>query len=79
MDFRAERGSRASQCRGLTAAATKEAEMQKRLSLLILAVGLVLVVFMIRTEGEPGALPLLLILVGAGWYLVARRRTRAHR
>lgn len=52
--------------------------MHTRLSMVILAVGLVLMVFMIRTESEPGALPLLLIVVGTGWYLATRARIRSH-
>jgi MYXO-CTERM domain-containing protein len=44
----------------------------------LLVVGLLLMVLMISTESEPGALPLLLVLVGAGWLVASRvrRRTR---
>lgn len=49
------------------------------LSLVILTIGLVLLVYMIRVESEPGALPLLLIVIGAGWYVATRARRRAQR
>lgn len=49
------------------------------LSALILAVGLVLLVYMIVVESEPGALPLLLVVVGLGWQIATRVRMRAHR
>jgi hypothetical protein len=49
------------------------------LSALLLAVGLLLMAFMIVTEDEPGALPLGLVLIGAVWLVVARRRARARR
>lgn len=48
---------------------------QKTASLLILGIGLVLLVYMVTVEGEPGALPLLLILLGGGWYAITRLRT----
>jgi hypothetical protein len=36
--------------------------------------GLILLTFMIVTEGEPGALPLLLLVLGAAWFALARLR-----
>lgn len=53
--------------------------MQARLSALTIAVGVALMIFMIATESEPGALPLLLIVVGTGWRLVTRARIRSRR
>jgi hypothetical protein len=44
---------------------------------LIWAVGLALVVVMITTEGEPGALPLGLILIGAVGYATGRMREKS--
>lgn len=45
------------------------------LSGLILAIGAILLIFMIAVEGEPGALPLLLVLVGAiGFFFASRKR-----
>ncbi len=52
--------------------------MHKRLSMLMIVIGLVLMVFMIRTESEPGALPLLLVVLGTAWHIAARVRIRSH-
>ena len=41
----------------------------------LLAVGAVLLAFMVTVEGEPGALPLGLMLLGGGW-LAALRGSR---
>lgn len=49
------------------------------LSVLVLGIGLVLMIWMMYAESEPGAIPLLLVLLGAGWYFVTRARTRLHR
>jgi hypothetical protein len=43
----------------------------------VLAVGLALLTMMIIVEDEPGALPLLLVLLGSIGFFVARRRERA--
>ena len=43
-------------------------------ALVILAIGLALLAWMVAFEGEPGALPLLLVAVGGGGYVAARRR-----
>jgi hypothetical protein len=48
--------------------------MHQRLSLLTLAIGFSLLAYMITVEDEPGAIPLALIVLGSGWYYVARRR-----
>jgi len=49
---------------------------QKTISAWIAAIGLVLVVMMITTEGELGALPLGLILLGAIGYSTGWMRAR---
>jgi hypothetical protein len=54
-------------------------DLHTTLSATLLALGLVLMTFMIVTEDEPGALPLGLVLIGAVWHVVARRRARARR
>ncbi|MCA0269633.1 MAG: hypothetical protein LCH53_10510 [Bacteroidetes bacterium] len=46
-----------------------------RLAWAVLLVGLLLLGFMIVVEGEPGALPLALVLLGLGGVFWARRRT----
>jgi len=48
------------------------------LSVLTIALGVVLLVYMITVESEPGAIPLLLIAVGSGWFFVTRARLRSH-
>ncbi len=58
--------------------ARRKLKMHSRLSVLTIVIGVVLMIFMISTESEPGALPLLLILLGSGWHLITRGRTRSH-
>ena len=48
-----------------------------RLAALTIGIGVALMIFMIVTEDEPGAIPLLLIVAGTGWYLVTRARIRS--
>ena len=48
--------------------------MQTWIGAVILLVGLVLLGYMVVVEGEPGALPLALVAIGAVWLGVARRR-----
>lgn len=43
------------------------------LSVLTIVVGVALLIFMVVTEDEPGAIPLLLIICGTVWYFTARR------
>jgi hypothetical protein len=49
------------------------------LSAFVLAIGLLLLTYMVRVEGEPGAIPLLLVLLGGIGAIVTWRRARAHR
>ncbi|MFA7419283.1 MAG: hypothetical protein WCZ90_06305 [Melioribacteraceae bacterium] len=48
--------------------------MHKIFALITVAIGLALMIFMITVEDEPGALPLLMIIIGAVWYYFARRK-----
>lgn len=50
---------------------------QRMLSLVTMAVGVLLLVFMITVEDEPGALPLALLVGGSAWFMILRRRTRS--
>ena len=43
----------------------------------LLATGVALLIYMVTVEGEPGALPLALVVLGAGWSWVTRSRRRA--
>ncbi len=56
----------------------KTLRVQSLLSLLTLAIGVALMIFMMYTESEPGAIPLLLIVLGIGWFLVTRIRVRSN-
>ena len=54
-------------------------KVQKILSALTIAIGFVLMTGKIYADSEPGAIPMLLVVLGTGWYLVARVRTRSRR
>ena len=49
-------------------------KVQKMLSALTVVIGFVLMSGKIYADSEPGAIPMLLVVLGAGWYLVARVR-----
>ncbi len=51
-------------------------KVQKILAVLAVAAGLVLMAGKIYADSEPGAIPMLLVVLGTGWYLVARVRAR---
>lgn len=53
--------------------------MHSTLSVMIIAVAIILLIYMIVVESEPGAVPLLLLVLGIGWYLITRARIRAPR
>lgn len=56
----------------------EEIQMHTLLSVLTTATGMVLMIYMIRTEGEPGAIPLVVVVLGIGWYFTTRSRFRSH-
>ena len=47
------------------------------LSVLTIVLGAVLLIYMVTVESELGAIPLLLIVVGTGWYFFTRSRARS--
>ena len=47
------------------------------LAAVVLVIGLVLMTGKIYADSEPGAIPLLLVVSGIGWYFIARARIRA--
>lgn len=51
--------------------------VHKILSTVTLVIGVLLLIYMVRVESEPGAIPLLLVVVGIGWHVVTRVRSRA--
>lgn len=50
---------------------------QRFLSLLIIGIGLVLMIFMMVFEDEPGGIPVLLIACGIGWFVTSQLRIRS--
>jgi hypothetical protein len=52
--------------------------MHKLLPILTVAIGLVLMIFKIYADSEPGAIPLLLVILGVAWYLIGRLRAQSH-
>ena len=59
--------------------ALEKLRVQKLLSALTVVIGFVLMSGKIYADSEPGAIPMLLVVLGAGWYLVTRARTRSLR
>jgi len=58
--------------------ADKKLRVQRLLSVVTIVIGILLLILMITTEDEPGAIPLGLIVLGTGWYFVTRARIRSH-
>jgi hypothetical protein len=52
-------------------------KFQKKLSAVIGAIGIVLLVMMVTVEDEPGAIPLAMLLIAAVGYLSGRIRERS--
>ena len=50
--------------------------IQKIVSILTILLGVILLIYMITVEDEPGALPLLLIIIGTLWYFVISYRMK---
>jgi len=53
-------------------------KIHARISAIVIAIGVVLMIAKIYTDSEPGGIPILLVLLGLGWYFVARLRIRSH-
>lgn len=49
--------------------------MRKLIPLSLVAIGAALMALKIVEDSEPGAIPLLLVLIGGAWHLIARRRS----
>ena len=50
--------------------------IQRFLSLLTIILGIVLLVFMIVVEGEPGAIPVGMIIIGSFWFTIIYRKEK---
>jgi hypothetical protein len=48
-------------------------QLKKYLPALIVTIGVLLLIYMITVESEPGAIPLLLIVAGIALYFMIRR------
>jgi len=59
----------------MTPERNKNTKVELLLSVITLSIGLLLLIYMILVEDEPGALPLVLILGGATWYFYIRFKT----
>ena len=53
-------------------------KVHKILSVLTIASGFVLMLGKIYADSEPGAIPILLVVLGIGWYFITRVRNRSH-
>src|ERR671916_271251 len=53
-------------------------KVHKMLSALTIAIGFVLMLGKIYADSEPGAIPILLVVLGMGWYFITRVRSRSH-
>ncbi len=54
-------------------------KVHKILTAITIAIGLVLMSGKIYADSEPGAIPILLVVIGTGWYLLARARAGSPR
>lgn len=54
----------------------QKSPVQRTLSIVLITVGLMLMIFMITVEDEPGAIPLFMILSGIVWFFKTRLRNK---
>lgn len=53
-------------------AISQKLKLSKMLSVLTILLGTALMIYMITVEDEPGALPLILIIIGIVWFIINR-------
>jgi len=51
-------------------------KLQKIISVLVTLLGIILLIYMITIEDEPGAIPLLMIVTGSGWYFITKSKLK---
>lgn len=51
--------------------------MHRIISILIIVTGFMVMLAKIYANSEPGSMPMLLIVVGVGWYCISRLRTQS--
>ena len=61
----------------MTSDNNKKPMVHKILSVIVTLIGVALLVFMITQEGEPGAVPLIMITAGIGWFLASGYYSRS--
>ncbi|PKD43857.1 hypothetical protein [Rhodohalobacter barkolensis] len=61
----------------MTSERTQKLKLQKIFSIVIIMLGIALLTYMVVVEYEPGAIPLLMIVAGTGWYLITRSRIKS--
>ena len=57
--------------------ALEKLKVHKILSALTIAIGFVLMLGKIYADSEPGAIPILLVVLGVGWYFVTQVRIQS--
>jgi len=55
----------------------KKLKITRLLSIITVAIGILLLTYMILVEDEPGAIPLILIILGFGGFLITRSKFRS--
>jgi hypothetical protein len=55
----------------------RRAKVHTALATVTIVLGAILLAYMVTVESEPGALPLLLLLVGSVWLFVTRAKIRS--
>lgn len=55
----------------------KKLKISRLLSIITVAIGMLLLTYMILVEDEPGAIPLILIILGFGGFLITRSKFRS--
>jgi zinc transporter ZupT len=55
----------------------RKTKVHTALAMVTIVLGAILLAYMVTVESEPGALPLLLLVVGGVWLLVTRARIRS--
>lgn len=57
---------------------SQKLKINKILSVLTILLGIILVVFMVMVEDEPGALPLFLIVAGTVWFSISQYQIKKY-
>jgi uncharacterized membrane protein len=55
---------------------SEKLKLSKLLSVLMIVLGVVLLIYMIMVEDEPGALPLLILIIGIVWFVRNRNQIK---